>query len=69
MDGGEDREVSMIMGGAGEECVRNRGMRREKRWCSMSKEEGGTGVQTPGWSRSGGEQAVVRRKKGGIWVI
>lgn len=43
--------VSGLMGGAGEECAggeRDEGW--DNRWCSVPREEGGSGIQPPGWA-------------------
>lgn len=66
--------VLMILGGTGEEYVGGRGRSGEKRWCSMSKEEGGAGVQTPGWSQPRGGQAMFQKEEkwgmddGAMWL-
>lgn len=58
---GRTARVLMIMGGTGEDPVGERC--GENRWCSMSKEEGGAGVQNPGWSQSGGGQAMFQKEE------
>lgn len=58
----EDRGISVIVGGAGEECVRE-GREWGKQMVFHFHGGGRTGAQTPGWSQLGGGGPCFRRKK------
>lgn len=67
---GKTEGVSGLMGGAGEEGAVGERDEGGHNKCSMPKEEGGAGIQTPGWALSGGGkcgfQKTERQAMGGM---